>query len=277
MMEPSLKKRLLTSVIGVPLVILALLSPNTVITVVVILASLVGLYEYYKAVDLLKNKVLCIAGYLASIVISTGASFSTPVNLVLVFTFIIALFIIMLLSNKTISLSHIGLLIVGLIYIPFFLSHLSYVRALPYGNFYIWLIFIGAFLTDTCAYFVGCNLGKHKLCPSISPKKTVEGAIGGILGGGLSFVLFGIIVNLFFGKFLDGKHFSLLLLFVLGILSAVVSEIGDLVASAIKRQYGIKDFGNLLPGHGGILDRCDSILFVAPIIFLFLNLVNILV
>ena len=101
----------------------------------------------------------------------------------------------------------------------------------------------------------------------------IEGKLtsfGGVIGCGLSFILFGVIVNVFFSRYLNGNQLSFWLLFVLGLVSAVISEIGDLVASMIKRQYNIKDFGTLLPGHGGILDRCDSIILVAPTIFLFL-------
>lgn len=272
---PSLKMRLLTSVIAVPLVILILLGPTFVITGMVMLASLIGLYEYFKATDLLKYQPLCILGFLASIVISIGANFDTGTSLALVYVFVGALFVAMLLSNREISVTHIGMLIFGLIYIPYFLSHITYLRNLEYGKVFIWLVFIGAFLTDTCAYFIGCKFGKHKLCPNISPKKSVEGAIAGVIGGGLSFVIFGIIINLFFTEAINGS-FNLWLLFLLGLITAVMSEIGDLVASCIKRQFGVKDFGNLLPGHGGILDRCDSIILVAPIIFLFLYNINII-
>lgn len=276
-MGQSLKMRVITAAVGIPIIILILLAPKQVIAAVVMTVSCVGLYEYYKAVGLSSHKNLCVMGYLAAIVISVGAEFSTGSSLVLVYLYVAALFVIMLFSRRSIGVVHLSLLLFGLIYIPYFMSHIVYIRSLEYGRFYIWLVFIGAFLTDTCAYFVGCRFGKHKLCPTISPKKTVEGAAAGVIGGGLAFVVYGVIVNLFFSGFLGGKHFSLALLFVLGIIAAVVSEIGDLAASAIKRQFGIKDFGNVLPGHGGILDRCDSIIFVAPTIFLFLYNVSILV
>ncbi len=272
---PSLKMRLLTSIIAIPLVVLALLAPSPVVTAVVMLASIVGLYEYFKATELLNHRPLCILGFIASVVISLGANFDTGTSLALVYIFVVALFGIMLLSNRKITVVHIGMLIFGLIYIPYFLSHITYLRKLDCGNVYIWLVFIGAFLTDTCAYFIGCKFGKHKLCPNISPKKSVEGAIAGVVGGGLSFLIFGIIINLFFTETINGS-FNLWLLFLLGIITAVMSEIGDLVASCIKRQFGVKDFGNLLPGHGGVLDRCDSIILVAPIIFLFLYNINII-
>lgn len=273
----SLKTRLITAIIGTPIVILILLSPKAIVAFVVMIASLIGLYEYYRATDLLKHKDICILGYIAAIIISMGANYTVSASIVLVYICVVLLFVIMLTSGGRLNIRHLGLLALGIVYIPYFLSHIVYIRAEEYGIFYIWLVFIGAFLTDTSAYFVGCLIGKHKLCPSISPKKTIEGAIGGVIGGGLAFVIFGIIVNSFFAGYLDGLHFSLIRLFVLGLISAVISEIGDLVASSIKRQFGIKDFGNCLPGHGGILDRCDSIILVAPAIFVFLYNISILV
>lgn len=278
MMGASFKKRLLTALIGVPLIILVLLGSKFMMALLVMAASLIGLYEYYKAVALLKHKTLCTIGYVAAIVISSALSLPTSVSLILVYIFIVSMFVLMLAENKQgIGMVHIGMLLFGLVYIPYMMSHITYIRSMEYGNFYVWLVFLGAFLTDTCAYFVGCLIGKHKLCPTISPKKTIEGAIGGLVGGGLSFVAYGVVVNYFFAQALGGKTLSLPLLFVLGLIVALASEIGDLVASSIKRQFGIKDFGDVFPGHGGMLDRCDSIILVAPTIFLFLYNVNILV
>ncbi len=276
-MTPSLKSRLLTSVIGIPIIILILLAPKSVITFVVMLVSLIGMYEYYKATGLSEYKNLCVMGYIAAIVISVGLKLSVASSLTLVYLYVVALFLLMLFSNRTINIKHLGELLFGLVYIPYFLSHIIYIHSLDFGRLYVWLVFIGAFLTDTCAYFVGTYLGKHKLCPDISPKKTVEGAIGGVIGGGLSFVVYGIIVNTFFTSYLNGGSFNLILLFLLGVIASIVSQVGDLTASAIKRQFGIKDFGNIFPGHGGMLDRCDSIILVAPIIFLFLYSTNIII
>ncbi len=273
----SLKSRLLTALIGVPAIILVLLSPPFVITLAVMAASVIGLYEYYRAVGLSANRSLCLMGYVAAIFISLSVFMPRDLSQILVYLYILALFIVMLASKGRVTVNDIGLLILGLIYIPYFLSHMIYIREMPFGNFYIWLVLLGAFLTDTCAYFVGCLLGKHKLCPSISPKKTVEGAVGGTLGCGLSFVLFGVLTNFFFKDGLYGGEFSLILLFVLGLITSFVSQVGDLVASSIKRQFDIKDFGNCLPGHGGILDRCDSIIMVAPTIFLFLYNISIII
>jgi phosphatidate cytidylyltransferase len=120
------------------------------------------------------------------------------------------------------------------------------------------LIFFGAWFTDIFAYFCGMLLGKHKLIPDVSPKKTVEGSIGGIFFATLSFLIYGIITNTYFGT-----HSNLYFLCIAGVVVSVLSQIGDLLMSHIKRHYGIKDYGSIFPGHGGMLDRFDSILAVA--------------
>lgn len=121
----------------------------------------------------------------------------------------------------------------------------------------VWLVFLVAFGTDICAYFIGIALGKHKLCPHLSPKKSIEGAVGGVAGSTILSVLFMIYV------LKEPWHLGLLI----GVFGSVVAQLGDLSASAFKRQMGIKDYGKLIPGHGGILDRFDSVLFVAPVIY----------
>ncbi len=274
--DSSLKMRVLTSVICAPILIIILLCPSILVTLTVIAASMIGLYEYYKAVGLLAHRGLCAMGIVAAVIIPVGLMLSIQETLILVYVYVVALFLIMLIYNKRVKASDIAMLLLGIIYIPYFLSYIIHIRSMEFGRFFIWFVFIGAFSTDTCAYFAGRMFGRHKLCPDISPKKTVEGAIGGVVGAGIMFVLFGIVVNNAFVGFLGGRQFNLLLLFVLGLIAAVISEIGDLVASSIKRQYDIKDFGNILPGHGGILDRCDSIILVAPTIFLFLYNVPVL-
>ena len=143
------------------------------------------------------------------------------------------------------------------------------VHKLEYGKFLIWFVVVGAFVTDSLAYFTGVFFGKHKLCPEISPKKTIEGAVGGLLGTAVVFVAMGYFYNAF-----SNADFNLIKLFIAGLITAAISQTGDLAASVIKREYKIKDYGNLLPGHGGILDRCDSLIFVAPVIYFIFNFVN---
>ena len=130
-------------------------------------------------------------------------------------------------------------------------------------NLMVWLVLLTAFGTDIMAYFSGYLFGKHKLCPKISPKKTVEGAIGGALG---SMVLCGIFAKLF----LPALFMHCL---IIGLLGGIVSQFGDLTASIFKRKMGIKDYGNLIPGHGGILDRFDSVLFTAPLVYYYIAVI----
>jgi len=164
--------------------------------------------------------------------------------------------------------------ITGVFYINFLAFHIILVddlfsKALPVGsiwfsgfNSYVWIIVLAAFGTDIFAYFTGKVFGRHKLCPSISPKKTVEGSVGGIIG---SVILCGI-----FGWFLIPGGFVNCI--IIGVAGSIISQVGDLSASVMKRKIGIKDWGTLIPGHGGVLDRIDSMLFTAPLVFYFLVL-----
>ncbi len=133
------------------------------------------------------------------------------------------------------------------------------------------ITFCGAWLADTGAYFVGTFFGKHKLCPEISPKKTVEGFIGGIVSNALLMLFVGYVISLFS----KGLSVNYILLAVLGLVCAVLAVIGDLIASLIKRQCGIKDFGKIMPGHGGALDRFDSMVFVAPFMATALSMISV--
>ena len=131
------------------------------------------------------------------------------------------------------------------------------------GGEYLYLLaFLGAWVTDVFAYFTGVLLGKHKLIPDVSPKKTVEGAIGGVVFCTLSFVGFGLLYNHFWAA--DGeKTIPLVAMAIVGFLVSIVSQVGDLSLSLLKRKYGIKDFGKIFPGHGGVMDRFDSVLAVS--------------
>lgn len=144
----------------------------------------------------------------------------------------------------------------GLMYLGFFPYHIVLLDGTVH-RLMIWMIFIAAFGSDIFAYFIGCSFGKHKMAPNLSPKKSIEGAIGGIAGAGILGLIFGMI-------FLRSLWYHCL---IVGLIGGVISECGDLVASSFKRQMGIKDYGNLIPGHGGIMDRFDSVIFVAPVVY----------
>ena len=158
----------------------------------------------------------------------------------------------------------------GFIYVPVMLSFIFLTRAMSHGQYLVWLIYIVSWVCDTSAYCVGMLIGKHRLAPVLSPKKSIEGAIGGVAGS--------VIVSCIFAEILVKKTLipdDMVWLFVLiGALGSIVSQIGDLAASAFKRNYEIKDYGNLIPGHGGILDRFDSVIFAAPMIYLLAQLLG---
>lgn len=153
--------------------------------------------------------------------------------------------------------------ITGIFYIVFFSYHIVLVDGTGEYGILVWLIVLSAFGTDIMAYFTGVLIGKHKLCPKISPKKTIEGSIGGILG---SVILCGV-----FGWILIPR--LLIHCIIIGVLGGVISQFGDLTASVFKRKMGIKDYGNLIPGHGGVLDRFDSVLFTAPMVYYYIVLI----
>ena len=145
--------------------------------------------------------------------------------------------------------------------IPYLFSAFVRIGVALDGRFYILLPLIIAFISDAGGLFVGMSMGRHKLAPEISPKKSVEGAIGGLIAALLGTVIYGLVILIFF----DFKV-NFFLLIIYGLLGSVVSQIGDLSFSYIKRQYGIKDYGHILAGHGGILDRFDSVIFCAPFV-----------
>jgi phosphatidate cytidylyltransferase len=150
----------------------------------------------------------------------------------------------------------------SLVYAPVMLSFVFLTRELEHGVYLVWMIFINSWISDTCAYLTGVMAGRHKLAPVLSPKKSVEGSVGGIVGSALAGALFGYYLDAVLGT----GQLTLLLAAVGGV-GSVISQIGDLAASAVKRNYDIKDYGNLIPGHGGIMDRFDSVIFTAPITY----------
>ena len=150
--------------------------------------------------------------------------------------------------------------VTGVFYVIFFSYHIARFGMLGDLEFTVWLVVITAFGTDIMAYFTGYAFGKHKLCPKISPKKTIEGSVGGTLG---SIILCGIFGFIF-------ARPILIHCLIIGLLGGIFSQFGDLTASVFKRKMGIKDYGNLIPGHGGILDRFDSVLFTGPLVFYYM-------
>ncbi len=158
----------------------------------------------------------------------------------------------------------------GLVYVAVMISYMFQIRMQENGAFLVWLVFISSWGCDTCAYCAGMLFGKHKMAPVLSPKKSIEGAVGGVIGA----ALIGVIYALIFRTHLTVFTNPVLALAVIGALGGLISMVGDLTASAIKRHYGIKDYGTLIPGHGGILDRFDSVIITGPLVFYLIQLLR---
>ncbi len=155
--------------------------------------------------------------------------------------------------------------------IPLALSSLLRLRMMPYGGGLVLIPLVAAFSSDSLALFAGMALGRHKLAPLVSPKKTVEGSVGGLIGGMLGMVIFRIVFFL-----CTEVQLNILWCVLLGLLGAVMGQLGDLVFSAVKREFGIKDYGRLLPGHGGVLDRFDSVIFAAPVLWMIISRIRLM-
>ena len=163
----------------------------------------------------------------------------------------------------------VSLTIFGALYLAMLFPFISLIREMEMGNFLVWLIFISAWGTDTFAYFSGYFLGKNKLAPNLSPKKTIEGAVGGVIGA----ALLAFVYTWLYSTYYNGNMMEYIIIIpIITGFSSIIAQLGDLSASAIKRIFHVKDFGSILPGHGGILDRFDSVLFTAPFIYMVLYL-----
>ncbi|GAA0078049.1 phosphatidate cytidylyltransferase [Clostridium sp. CTA-5] len=231
----------------------------------VILLSAMGLWEFYEALKNAKFKPVSLIGYLLLI----AYYFLNNDFNIMMYVIIFAMFILLIIPviNLKYTFIDVSLTLLGFIYAGILFSFVYLVNTKPNGEFLVWLIFIGSWMTDTSAYYAGRFFGKNKLCPKVSPKKTIEGSIGGLLGSILFCGIFGFIVNNY--QFIMPLYHYL----IIGALCGVFSQFGDLVASSIKRYVGIKDYSNLIPGHGGILDRFDSILFSATVLFYYLTFI----
>ncbi|MBO5938961.1 MAG: phosphatidate cytidylyltransferase [Clostridia bacterium] len=259
-------KRVITGVVAILILLPVLIFSDTVLFPIAIsLVSLVSLYELFQCTQMKKCVAVILPLYIFALVapflmryLADGESFAL-IAFISAAVYVIYLFALVVWSHGKLPFSDAAAVFAMSLYVIAAMSAITYIRDFPFGGEYIYLlIFLGAWVTDTFAYFTGFLFGKHKLIPDVSPKKTVEGSIGGIVFCSLSFVAFGLIVDHFFGQ-----DANLGFLLVSGVIISLISQIGDLIMSVIKRHYGIKDFGKLFPGHGGMLDRFDSILAVS--------------
>lgn len=228
--------------------------------------SLIGMYELYRVYHIEKSPI-GIIGYIFAIAyylcMWSGQNEFMLLCLAAGLIFIMAGYVVTFPKYKA---DQAAMGFFAVVYVAVMISFIYRIRLLEHGVFYVWLVFICSWIADTCAYFVGVKLGKHKMTPVLSPKKSVEGAVGGIIGPMLIGGIYGAVIN---AKI--SVNAPVVFAVACGV-GAGISIIGDLAASAIKRDHAVKDYGKLIPGHGGIMDRFDSTIFTAPAVYIVLEI-----
>ena len=287
--DNSFMIRFRSSVILMAVAIAAMVFGEYVLFGVIVLISLIGLMELYRVVGVNRSKAGAV-GYGIAVLYFIYQAFTyfimpeinlgdfmrhkvlfniwNNADLIIIALLIIILLAVYVLTFPKYNSEQITMVFFGFFYVVIALMYIFKTRQISGGEYAVWLIFIGSWGSDTMAYVVGRKLGKTKIAPKLSPKKSLEGLIGGIVGAALIGIIFAVI---FRTQLLESFSNPILIFGLTGAIGSVVSQIGDMAASAIKRNKGIKDYGTLIPGHGGILDRFDSVIFIAPIVYFMLT------
>lgn len=269
-MWDKLKTRLISAVVLIAILLaIVFFTPDWAFSLIVCALTFLIMSELTKVLRIETKPCIVITNYIAAAAYMALGFLNAEMIGELVFMitalFVMALMVIAILNNEKVKFSDVCSSIFLVFYSVVFLMHLAFIRKLDSGIAFLFMPIIGAYVTDTGAYFTGMLMGKHKLIPAISPNKTVEGAIGGIITTIIAFVIYGVVMSSM------GYVVNYLLLIVLAILCGVISQFGDLSASVIKRNFSVKDFGHIIPGHGGFVDRVDSLMFVAPLVYYFIT------
>ena len=267
-----LKTRIISSVVGLLLLIGAVIISKETLAVAVFILAILGINEIYSAFSNAGYKPIKPIGYVLCFIILLIGFFNSIPDMTQVYrialfgSFVIFLILYTLpvfLYGKY-STVDVSVTLYGIFYVIFLFMFIVLTRRLEYGSHFVWLILLGAWSTDTFGYFVGTKFGKKKLAPKLSPHKTVEGSVAGVIGSIIIIVLYGIVLQRYL------VHIPYYHYIIIGALCGIISQVGDLVASATKRYTKIKDYGYIIPGHGGILDRFDSVLFTAPVVYFYI-------
>ena len=253
------KTRLISGIVLVIIALATIISGSWILFFTLLAVSLIGMRELYKVMKVSDEHVtvLELVVYLGAVLyyIAMKADFGNYGTMAIIISMILILFVYVFGYPKY-HAEQVMAAFFGVVYVAVMLSFIYLTRSLPDGKFLVWLIFLCSWGCDTCAYCVGMLIGKHKMAPVLSPKKSIEGAVGGVAGAALLGVIYAAATQ--------GKMAEYALICAVG---ALISMVGDLAASAIKRNQNIKDYGKLIPGHGGILDRFDSVIITAPVIY----------
>ena len=264
LMNKSFFTRVTSAIVLVAVILTTFLLGNYVMFGFTLILSLVGVVEIYKTVGIQK-KLLGVLGYISVVVYyATVFIADTEYMGAFIVAWLMVVMMVFVFSYPKYKVEEILMAFFGVVYVAVLMSFLFLIRVRTEdGMLTIWLVMISSWICDTFAYLFGVMFGKHKMAPVLSPKKTIEGAIGGVAGSAGIGAVYGLLAAPYLGNFNNAPLYFAILCASAGLLSMV----GDLGASAIKRCYDIKDYGKLIPGHGGVLDRFDSVLFTAPIIY----------
>lgn len=259
-------KRISSGVIALLALIIIILIPNIFVTgILLTIITLIAMYEYLKAISKVCKPIKWIA-YLSCIIVAIINYVPEQyIKLVLmggIPTIIILLFLQVIITEMRITFKDMAYTLLGICYIPGFLMYLSLINGMENGKILLVYTFIAGWITDTVAYCIGKRIGKHKFS-KVSPKKSIEGCVSGTIGAIAVMLIFTFILNKYFSF-----TYSYIYVGIMALVLSLIGQIGDFSASCIKRYVDIKDYGNLLPGHGGILDRIDSVLFIAPFAYI---------
>lgn len=267
-----MRLRIITAVLGIPLLLGLVIFGGWVLKLAIGFVVLIGMYEFYRAMDQKVNTIRPV-GYLFAGIFTFFIFPHEQWYFIFTICFLFSLLLCIIFFHQKYNIIDVAITFIGFFYVCILFFYILKVRSQVYGELFVWLIFISAWGSDTAAYFTGISIGKHKLCPKLSPKKTIEGALGGVVGGSALCFLYGVLITYFIGVSII--YFPMICAAIGGI-GAMVSQLGDLTASSIKRYANIKDYGSLFPGHGGVLDRFDSILFTAPFVYYSIIVMNLI-
>lgn len=259
------RTRLISGIFLIAISLAVIIPGNEILLVSTCIISLIGLFEFYRVLNIEKAS-LGIIGYAFTILYFVQLEFDflkKVHNTALFLIFLIVLLIFYVIMYPKYSSEKVFGALFGFFYVSVMLSYIYLTRQMPHGEYLVWLIFLCSWGCDTCAYCFGKLFGKHKMTPVLSPHKSVEGAVGGVIGA----MLLTFIYLMALKRHMHIMNFDIVLLSLSAGIGAFISMFGDLAASAIKRNYDIKDYGKIIPGHGGIMDRFDSVIITAPIIY----------
>ena len=266
-------KRITSALIGFPLVAIILIFGNKyLVDIAISVIAIMGLHEYFHSFkEQNENKDLRWIAYISAASIALihviPSDYILKIIAAIIPISILVLFAQVIATNMKYNIKDIAITFFGICYIVIFLMYVPIIREMNNGRILIWFIFIAAWGTDIFAYCIGKRFGKHKFT-KVSPNKSIEGCIGGTIGAIVCMIIYAVVCNNLWNMNINYIYIALV-----GLVLSLVGQIGDLAASSIKRYTGIKDFSNLIPGHGGILDRIDSVIFIAPFAYFLLMLI----